>query len=154
MTILVDSSVWISYLNGVSSAEAAYLAVCIGEDRPLAVPGLVQTEVLMGVRSEAEAARVSRSLAAFPLTPDPAPSDYQRAAAICRECRTRGFTIRSMVDCLIAQLCLRDGHELLAQGRDFDAIDSVFPLRRVSIRLMVHDSAISYLANVAASAEA
>ena len=60
--ILVDTSVWISFLNGVNSAEAAYLAVCIAEDRPLIIPGLVRTEVLLGARTESNALRISQSL--------------------------------------------------------------------------------------------
>ncbi|MGA7537874.1 MAG: PIN domain nuclease [Steroidobacteraceae bacterium] len=134
MSILVDSSVWISFLNGVNSAEAAYLAVCIAEDRSLAIPGLVRTEVLVGARTEVEALRISESLSAFPLVPEATPSDYERAAQIYRICRSRGFTIRSTIDCLIAQLCLRDGLELLATDRDFEAIGNAFPLRRVPAR--------------------
>jgi predicted nucleic acid-binding protein len=137
--ILVDSSVWIGFLNGVDSAEAAFLAVCIAEDRPLTIPGLVRTEVLLGARTEADALRVSRSLSAYPLVPEPMPSDYDRAAMIYRTCRGRGLAIRSAVDCLIAQLCLRDDYALLAKDRDFDAISSAFPLRRVPARLMMHD---------------
>lgn len=132
--ILVDSSVWISFLNGVNSAEAAFLAVCIAEDRPLIIPGLVRTEVLLGARTEADALRMSQSLSAYPLAPEPAPADYEQAAAIYRACRGRGYTVRSAIDCLIAQLCLRDGYELLAKDRDFDAIGSAFPLRRVPMR--------------------
>ena len=142
--ILVDSSVWISFLNGVNSAEAAFLAVCIAEDRPLIIPGFVRTEVLSGARTEADALRMSQSLSAYPLVPEPTPVDYDRAAAIYRTCRARGFTIRSAIDCLIAQLCLRDGYELLAKDRDFDAISRAFPLRRVPTRLMLHDPGIGY----------
>ena len=142
--ILVDSSVWISFLNGVNSAEAAFLAASIAEDRPLTIPGLVRTEVLLGARTDADALRMSRSLSAYPLVPEAAPADYEQAAAIYRTCRGRGYTIRSAIDCLIARLCLRDGYELLAKDRDFDAIGSAFPLRRVPVRLMVHEPGIRY----------
>jgi predicted nucleic acid-binding protein len=141
--ILVDSSVWISFLNGVNSAEAAFLAVCIAEDRPLIIPGIVCTEVLVGARTEADALRISQSLSAYPLVPEPTPSDYERAAAIYRTCRGSGYTVRSAIDCLIAQLCLRDGYELLAQDRDFDAISNAFPLRRVPAQLMVNEPGTS-----------
>jgi predicted nucleic acid-binding protein len=145
--ILVDSSVWISFLNGVNSAEAAFLAVCIAEDRPLVIPGLVRTEVLVGARTEADALRLSQSLSAYPLVPEATPADYEQAAAIYRTCRGRGYTIRSAIDCLIAQLCLRDGYELLAQDRDFDAISRAFPLRRAPAHLVLHEPGINYAAN-------
>lgn len=150
--ILVDSSVWISFLNGVNSAEAAFLAVCIAQDRSLIIPGLVRTEVLVGARTEADALRMSQSLSAYPLVPEPTPADYERAAAIYRTCRARGHAIRSAIDCLIAQLCLRDGYELLAKDRDFDAIGSEFPLQRISTRLMVHEAGIGYAAKAGALA--
>lgn len=150
--ILVDSSVWISFLNGVNSAEAAFLAVCIAEDRPLTIPGLVRMEVLLGARTEADALRLSQSLSAYPLVPEPTPADYARAAAIHRTCRGRGHTVRSAIDCLIAQLCLRDGHELLAKDRDFDAIGSAFPLRRVPTRLLVHEPSAGYAAKTGTAA--
>lgn len=149
--ILVDSSVWISFLNGVNSAEAAFLGICIAEDRSLIMPGLVRTEVLLGARTEADALRISKSLSAYPLVPEPTWSDYERAALIYRTCRGRGYTIRSTIDCLIAQLCLRDGYELLAKDRDFDAIGSTYPLRRVPTRLMVHEPGIVYRAKAATS---
>jgi predicted nucleic acid-binding protein len=142
--ILVDSSVWIAFLNGVNTAEASFLAVCIAEDRPLVVPGLVLTEVLAGARNEADASRLSQSLSAYPLVPEPTRVDYEQTATIYRTCRERGFTIRSSIDCLIARLCLRDGYELLAKDRDFDAIGRSFPLRRVPTRLMVNEPAVRY----------
>lgn len=150
--ILVDSSVWISFLNGVNSAEAAFLAVCIAEDRPLILPGLVRTEVLLGARTEADALRMSQSLSAYPLAPEPTPADYEQAAMIYRTCRGRGYTVRSAIDCLIAQLCLREGYELLAKDRDFDAIGNAFPLRRVPTGLMVHDPGVRYAPNMGAGA--
>ena len=148
--ILVDSSVWISFLNGVNSAQAAFLAGCIADDRALIIPGLVRTEVQLGARTEAEALRISRSLSAYPLVPEPTPADYEAAAAIYRTCRARGFTIRSAIDCLIAQLCLRDGYELLAKDRDFDAIAAAFPLRRIPTHLMVHEPGAFYAAQTGA----
>lgn len=140
--ILVDSSAWISFLNGVNSAEASFLAVCIAEDRPLIIPGLVRTEVLLGARTEADAQRMSQSLSAYPLVPEATAADYERAATIYRTCRGRGHTLRSTIDCLIAQLCLRDGYELLAKDRDFDAISAAFPLRRVPARPMAHEPGV------------
>jgi predicted nucleic acid-binding protein len=102
--------------------------------------------VLLGARTEADALRISQSLSAYPPVPEPTIADYEQAAAIYRTCRGRGHTVRSAIDCLIAQLCLRDGYELLAKDRDFDAIGRAFPLRRVSTRLMVHEPGVSYAA--------
>ena len=130
--ILVDTSVWIDYFNGDPSAEADLLTLCIAEARPVVLAGLVLTETLQGVRDADRAERVRRVLSAFELAPELARSDYEQAAAIDRACRARGTTPRSGIDCLIAQLCLRYGYELLTRDKDFEAIGRLFPLKRIA----------------------
>jgi predicted nucleic acid-binding protein len=137
--ILVDTSVWIDFFNGHESVEAMHLRSCIEEMQPLTLPGIVLTEILVGMRTDAEAERVAEALSAFDPLPELDPTDYRKAAEIFRACRGRGFTIRSTADCLIAQLCLRHGYDLLAKDRDFDSIAAVFPLRRATSASMVHD---------------
>ncbi len=137
--ILVDTSVWIDFFNGVDSAQAAHLRSCIADGQPLVLPGLVLTEILQGLRTEADAERVARVLSAFDPVLDLDSTDYPKAAAIYRVCRNRGVTIRSTIDCLIAQLCLRYGHELLAKDRDFEGIATVFPLQRIESTPALND---------------
>ena len=142
--ILVDTSVSIDYFNAYASREADFLTLCIAQARPIILPGLVLTETLQGVRDAAGAARVAGVLSAFELTPEFERSDYERAAAIYRTCRTRGSTPRSAIDCLIAQLCLRYGYELLTHDRDFEGIARCFPLKRVSPDPGVQELAAAY----------
>lgn len=130
--ILVDTSVWIDYFNGYASVEADFLTLCIAEARPVVLAGLVLTETLQGVREPARAARIADVLSAFELTPELERRDYEEAAAIYRTCRGRRSAPRSTIDCLIAQLCLRHGYELLTRDRDFEAIGRFFPLKRVA----------------------
>jgi predicted nucleic acid-binding protein len=137
--ILVDTSVWIDFFNGYDSVEAACLRSCIIDARPLTIPGLVLAEILQGVRTDAEAIRIERALSAFDTPPELDSSDYRKAAALYRLCRTRGFTIRSIIGCLVAQLCLRHDYELLAKDRDFDSIAEVASLRRTAGQSAVHD---------------
>ncbi len=142
--ILVDTSVWIDYFNTQPSDEAAYLTFCIAESRALAIPGLVLTEILLGVRNDAEAARIVRAMSAFDLAPELERADYEQAAGLYRACRARGITPRSTIDCLIAQLCLKHGYELLARDRDFAAIAQVSPLRLTVPALSVQERAAQY----------
>ena len=130
--ILADTSVWIDYFNSYGSAEADFLTLCIAEVRPIVLPGLVLTETLQGVRDAARAERAQRALLTFELAPELTRSDYEQAAAIYGTCRTGGRTPRSAIDCLIAQLCLRHGYQLLTRDRDFDAIARFFPLERIT----------------------
>jgi len=127
--MLVDTSVWIDFFNGYESRESMRLANAIAEGEPIVVPGLVLTEILLGLRGDAEAARIADLLGAFDEISDPSRADYTEAARIYRVCRARGFTIRSTIDCLIAQLSLRDGASLLTKDRDFKAIAQCLPLQ-------------------------
>jgi len=144
--ILVDTSVWIDHFNGYDSDQAAYLLLCIADASPLVIPGLVLTEILLGVRNESEASRVTRVMSAFDLAPELERSDYEQAAVIYRACRARGATPRSAIDCLIAQLCLRYGHDLLTRDQDFEAIARFFPLKFISPGPEVQEQAARYYA--------
>lgn len=68
-------------------------------------------------------------LDAFDPVPEPTKSDYVEAARLYRLCRSKGFTIRSTIDCVIASLCLRDDRALLTRDRDFEAIAKHSALR-------------------------
>lgn len=127
--MLVDTSVWIDFFNGYESKQAEHLASAIAEAEHIAIPGVVLTEILLGLKNDAEAERISTLLEAFDSVAEPARADYAEAARIYRLCRARGFTVRSTIDCMIAQLCLRDGLALLTKDRDFKAIADCVPLQ-------------------------
>ena len=127
--MLVDTSVWIDFFNGYESRQSEHLASAIAEAEHIAIPGVVLTEILLGLKNDAEAERISNLLDAFDTVAEPARADYIEAARIYRLCRTKGFTVRSTIDCLIAQLCLRDGFVLLTKDRDFKAIADCVPLQ-------------------------
>ena len=122
--LLVDTSVWIDFLNGHCSPEADFLANCLADDVPIVLPGLVRAEILAGLRTDAEAERVASLLDALDTAPEPGTDDYTAAAAIKRGCRRAGAAVGSVVDCLIAQVCLAHGHALLTKDKDFRRIAS------------------------------
>ncbi len=62
--ILVDSSVWIDLLNNVVTAPVRRLRELI-PTRPLLVGDLILLEVLQGLRNQAQARLVERSLRRF-----------------------------------------------------------------------------------------
>jgi predicted nucleic acid-binding protein len=129
--MLVDTSVWIDFFNGFPSREAERLRLAITENESIVVPGLVLTEILTGLKNDAEAERIPTYWRASN------PRRHSTAWATPKRpgyfgaCRSKGVTIRSTIDCLIAQLCLRYRYILLAKDRDFRAIARCFPLDRV-----------------------
>lgn len=120
--ILVDTSAWIDYLNGHASKEANYLAQLIENNEPIVVPDIILTEILLGIKTEKEATRIANLLEIFEASPSLERKDYLAAAQIYRSCRSQGYTIRSTIDCLIAQLCLRHQYQLLTKDKDFQTI--------------------------------
>ena len=131
--MIVDTSVWIDFFNGHASSQAKRLTQAIEDNEPIGVPGLVLTEILLGLQNDAQAQRIAQLLEAFIQVPEPNRADHLAAAALYRYCRAKGVTIRSTIDCVIAQLCLRDGQALLAKDRDFERMAEITDLKLVKI---------------------
>jgi predicted nucleic acid-binding protein len=131
--MIVDTSVWIDFFNGHPSSQSQRLTRAIEDNEAIGLPGLVLTEILLGLKNDLEAKRIAQLLEAFSDTPEPKRADYLAAAALYRACRAQGVTVRSTIDCVIAQLCLRDGQELLAKDRDFERIAEKTELQLVKL---------------------
>jgi predicted nucleic acid-binding protein len=57
--MLVDTSVWIDYFNGYASPQAERLAQAISDAESIVIPGLVLTEILLGLGTELEANKIA-----------------------------------------------------------------------------------------------
>jgi len=62
-------------------------------------------------------------------TPKHEKNSYSQAAHIYFTCRRHGITIRSTIDCIIAQLAIEHDLILLHSDRDFEQIAKHFSLR-------------------------
>ncbi|HEY4563046.1 MAG TPA: PIN domain-containing protein [Thermoanaerobaculia bacterium] len=122
MRVLVDTSVWVDFLNGHPSPQRQALANLFLSDHEVCTCGVVVAEVFQGLRKEEGRERLAtlfRDLAYL----EPAGIDlYFRAADLYRALRRRGKTIRSTINCLIAVLADEHGCSLLARDRDMDAL--------------------------------
>lgn len=128
--ILTDSSVLIDVFRARRTPASDRLRETVRQGTPYAVPQPCVQEVLQGARDEPE----WRLLKTFFESQEIAGSADWRAAhvdaaRIFFDCRRRGVTIRSGVDCLIAQIALENEAVLLHDDDDFDAIARVRPLR-------------------------
>lgn len=116
--IVVDSSVWIDFFNGVSTPEVDRLDALL-EETPLAIGDLILVEVLQGFRNErdvATARQLFRSLALLPLLEE---SNPWKAAENYRQLRREGITVRKTMDGIIATACIEANLPLLFSDRDF-----------------------------------
>jgi predicted nucleic acid-binding protein len=50
------------------------------------------------------------------------PIDYDHAAAIYRQCRREGETVRKLIDCLIGAVAIRTDTAILHRDADFDVL--------------------------------
>ncbi len=117
--ILVDSSVWVDYFNGVRSRETDLLDSTLGIE-PVAIGDLILTEVLQGFRSDSDY-QTAKSLLLGLTVFDLLGQDLAiRAADNYRALRRRGVTVRKTVDCIIATFCIERGLPLLYTDRDFE----------------------------------
>lgn len=120
--MIVDTSAWVEYTRRTESPFDLFMDAAIQTDQLIATPAAVVMELLSGSRSDAEAARLLQLLKRFEILEPDSLNVYQGAARIYRICRRAGFTIRSMVDCMVAATALDKRRPLLARNRDFDII--------------------------------
>jgi len=128
--ILVDSSVWIDYFRGASTAETEKLDGLLGRER-LAIGDLILAEVLQGFASERHFNRVRKMLGALEMVELGGKEIPIQAARNFRALRRAGVTVRKTIHTVIATRCIEDGYELLHSDRDFDAFEKYLGLRVV-----------------------
>jgi predicted nucleic acid-binding protein len=126
--ILVDSSVWIDLLNNVVTEPVRRLRALIPAT-PLLIGDLILCEVLQGLRIEAQARLVERSLRRFEAVSLIDPELAVKAAANYRFLRRRGITVRKTIDLIIGTFCIERGHLLLHSDRDFAPMESLLGLQ-------------------------
>ena len=131
--MLVDTSVWIELFTASESTADLWLTERIRADLPIVVPEVVLMELLIGTTDEASAALRRRRLQRFVIEPLAPVRDAEDAAAIHRECRRHGHTVRSMIDCLAAAMALRLEVPVAHRDRDFEAIAAHCGLQTVSL---------------------
>lgn len=120
--VIVDTTVWIDYFQGVENPETEWLDTELDRQR-LGLTDIVLCEVLQGVRDDAAAKKVERSLLKLEVFETGGVPLAREAARNYRALRSRGHTVRKTIDCLIATFCLRGQHSLLHRDRDFDPFE-------------------------------
>jgi predicted nucleic acid-binding protein len=114
--ILVDTSVWIDFLNSSRGPGGDELERLIRANAPLVLTGLVVAEVLQGLRRDVDP--VTSLLIRWPLIEPGGLATYLAAARIFRHARARGVTL-STVDALLAALALELNAALFTLDQDF-----------------------------------
>lgn len=126
--ILVDTSVWIDYFNGIENKQTENLDRILSEQSVL-IGDIILTEILQGFDSDKEFRLAKQALDPLDCVHLGGKSLAIKAASDFRFLRSKGVTIRKTVDMLIGSWCIEHEVELLHNDKDFDQIAAQLPLQ-------------------------
>ena len=123
---LVDTSVWIDYLRDRDCAHVEFLRGLLPHPFVVGITHLIYAEILQGARSQGAFDRLRTYFGGqrFHTFAD-AVASHASAARMYLDCRKEGVTVRSTVDCLVAQCAIESELVLLHHDRDFKRIARV-----------------------------
>jgi predicted nucleic acid-binding protein len=117
MTV-VDTSVWIDFLNGRDAPHVRHLNTILGVEE-IVVGDLMLCEVLQGLDGERQAREVEALLRRFQIVPMAGDRIAVAAAHNFRALRRFGVTVRKTIDLLIGTWCIENRVALLHNANDF-----------------------------------
>ena len=126
--ILVDSSVWIDYFNGLDTDETRFLDGALSTDT-ICIGDIILAEVLQGFRSDNDYQLAREMLLELPLYQIMTPELAIVGADNYRKLRKKGITIRKSVDNWIATFCIENKLPLLFSDKDFQPYVEILGLR-------------------------
>ena len=129
--ILVDSSVWINYFNGLSTWQTNLLDNCLSSI-PIIIGDLILTDVLQGFKSNKDYETAKNLLSALQFRQIGGYDVAIQSAQNYRTLRKSGVTIRKTIDVIIGTFCIMEGLSLLHDDRDFDSMVSYLNLKTPS----------------------
>jgi predicted nucleic acid-binding protein len=116
--IVVDSTVWIDFLNGRNAPHVRRLDAVLGTAE-IIIGDLILCEVLQALDNEREAREVEALLRRFQIVSMAGDLIAVAAARNFRSLRRRGITIRKTIDLLIGTWCIENHRPLLHNDKDF-----------------------------------
>ncbi len=130
--MMIDTTVWIDYLRGTPTPEERALETLIlAGQRMICLTDIILTEILQGVRMDAQYTKARHFFERLPCLTAKAPGTFIHAAELYRYCRKKGVTVRSTVDCLIAAVCLENKIPLLHHDADFAHLSKLCGLKSI-----------------------
>ena len=126
--LVVDSTVWIDYFNGVENSQTDYLDQ-IADKTPILIGDLILAEVLQGFREDADFEKARRALGRYIQMAMVHPELALQSARNFRLLRRKGITVRKTIDSLIATYCIENDHGFLHNDSDFDGYEKHLGLK-------------------------
>ena len=126
MTVLLDTSILIDVFRDSVGDVASTIQSIVGEDE-IALTRFAQMELLQGAANEKDWVLLASYLQDQDYLESSA-ATWQESAKIYYDLRRRGRTVRSSIDCCIAQIAIEHRVMLLHNDRDFETIAELRPL--------------------------
>lgn len=130
--ILIDTSLWIRVFRDKSGHESTSLQNWLS-GRPIVLTRFNQLELLQGCKDEREWSLLDDYLS-YQTYLEIREFTWSTAARIYYELRRQGLTVRSPIDCCIAQLAIENQCLLAHDDQDFDTIARVRPLQHTRLK--------------------
>ncbi|MEG4105098.1 type II toxin-antitoxin system VapC family toxin [Microcoleus sp. S13_C5] len=129
---LIDTSVWISVFRDTTGVVRQSLEAIIN-DESIFLNRFTQMELLQGCRDEREWTLLETYLQEQDYI-ESTPNTWVAAARIYYDLQRQGLTVRSSIDCCIAQLAIEHQLILVHNDRDFETIQRVRSLNCLRFR--------------------
>ncbi len=123
--ILVDTSVLIDFLSGKKGKHVLQFDDILNRSIPFGINHFIYLELLQGASSEKEFTLLNEYLHSLKFYDMNSIDSFKKAATIFYQCKKKGITVRSTIDCIIVQTCLDYDLVLLQNDRDFLNISKV-----------------------------
>ncbi|MGE5342906.1 MAG: PIN domain nuclease [Candidatus Omnitrophota bacterium] len=128
--ILVDTSVLIDFLKGNSNRKTDLFVAILDKGLPFGINNFIYQELLQGCRTLRDFMLLRSYLGNQKFYDFKSGRDsYADAAMIYFKLRKKGITIRSTIDCLIAQMTIENNLYLLHNDNDFTQISDIIPMK-------------------------
>ncbi len=130
--IIVDTSVLVDFFKGTKNDPVSCFADIISKKIPFGITSVIYQELLQGVKTQKEYALLKEYLSCQHFFhPKDSVDSYEKAAMIYFVCRKKGITVRSTIDCLIAQIAIEHKLSLLHNDKDFEQMAPIIGLKCV-----------------------
>jgi predicted nucleic acid-binding protein len=125
---LIDTSIWIDYFREKNNPKIDQFKSILDEGMPIGITGIIYQEILQGAETINDFHQLVIYLSTIRFFhPLDNILSYQSAAKLYFDCRKKGVTLRSTIDCLIAQVAIEHQLTLLHNDHDYERIKKIAP---------------------------
>jgi predicted nucleic acid-binding protein len=126
--VIVDTSVWIHFLNRRLTPETEWL-LSAQQAEPIGLTSLTLAEVMQGIRHDNRFRTAQKYFETIPVFQTMSTGLAIQSARNFRALRALGLTIRGTVDCMVATFCIEQDHRLLHCDADFEPFERELGLK-------------------------